>query len=262
MNGGDTNSAHERLRSSLPELAAGVLDGRERAELLDHVDACAGCSLELEELTLVADRLVDLAPEADPPLGFETRVVEHMQGQPMQHEPVEHEPRLHEHGRERRSRWRPSRIDRRPLLAVAAAAVVAVGIGWGIHAGTGPGPRTTATPGSAERPAEAALVAQGRTVGVVAVYAGGKGSGTESEYGPSWMSMSVGASSWTGRVWCKVVSADGTERTVGSFSLAEGYGSWIAPLPVPAASVREATMVDQAGKVLATAAFDRPATAT
>ncbi len=226
--------SHEELQAALPELAAGVLDGRERAELLDHVDACAGCSLELEELTLVADRLVHVAAEADPPLGFETRVVEHM--------------------RERPSR-RPRR-GARVLLAVAAAAVVAFGVGWATHPGTGTPPRT-ATPGAGERPATAALVARGRTVGVVAVYAGGG-----SEHGPSWMSMSVGASPWTGRVWCTVTSADGHVRTVGSFSLAAGYGNWIAPLPVPAGSVRSAAMVGPDGKVLAAARFASPPTST
>ena len=53
--------AHDRMRAELPELAADVLDGRARAELLDHVDNCPNCALELEELTAAADGLVHWA---------------------------------------------------------------------------------------------------------------------------------------------------------------------------------------------------------
>jgi hypothetical protein len=234
--------SHEQLRTELPELAADVLDGRARAELLDHVDSCVSCTVELEELTMAADSLVDLAVEADPPLGFETRVFAQMQRQP---------------SRERR-RLRMGHRSVVAVAAVAAAAVLAFALGWAVHPGGGPVRHTVAVPNRGDHPVESPLVSDGRTVGVVSVYPTGR----ESDSGPAWLSMSVDGSPWAGPVWCKVTSTDGTSRTVGSFSLASGYGSWMAPLPVPAGSVRTASLVDPGGRVLATARFGHPPTAT
>ena len=59
----------------LAELALGVLTGRERSRALSHVESCPRCSEELELLSRAADALVAVAPEAEPPLGFETRSV-------------------------------------------------------------------------------------------------------------------------------------------------------------------------------------------
>jgi hypothetical protein len=58
-----------------PELALGILGGAERAELLLHVNGCARCQAVIGELTEVADLLPLLAPEAEPPAGFEERVL-------------------------------------------------------------------------------------------------------------------------------------------------------------------------------------------
>ncbi len=226
--------SHEHMRAELPELAADILDGRERAELLDHLDSCPSCTAELEELTLAADSLVHLAVDTDPPVGFETRVFDQMRHRP---------------SRVARRRW----MHHRPLVVAAGAAaavVLAFALGWAVHAGSGP-PRQTAdvtTPG--DHLVEAPLVSDGRTLGVVSVYASRH----------AWLSMSVEASPWNGTVWCTVTSADGTTRTIGSFSLTSGHGTWIAHLPVPSGSVRSASMVGTGGQVLATAHFTTPPT--
>lgn len=65
---------------NLPELALGTLHGRERAATLSHVERCSRCRTELDELTRVADLLLDLAPAADPPAGFDTGVLERLAG--------------------------------------------------------------------------------------------------------------------------------------------------------------------------------------
>ena len=57
----------------------------------------------------------------------------------------------------------------------------------------------------------------------------------------------------TGTVTCSIVLHDGTRREVGRFSLADGYGSWVASLPVPASSVRTVSMVDGHGALVAAA---------
>jgi hypothetical protein len=65
-------------RAVLPELALGIADGAERARALEHAIACADCRRELEELSAVADDLVALAPEREPPVGFEARVLDRL----------------------------------------------------------------------------------------------------------------------------------------------------------------------------------------
>ena len=73
---GRTNAvAHEQPGLRLAGLALG-LRGRGEAELVGHVAICGTCTAHLEDLVAVADTLSLLAPEADPPSGFEGRVLE------------------------------------------------------------------------------------------------------------------------------------------------------------------------------------------
>src|SRR3954463_6257572 len=89
-----------QLRDVAPELALGVLGGAERAEAIMHVNECARCQAFVNELTEAADALPLLAPEIEPPFGFEQRVLSS--------------------GRARRRR-----SGRRVITAVAAAAAAA-----------------------------------------------------------------------------------------------------------------------------------------
>jgi len=94
-------------REAAAELALGVLDGAERAEVLEHVGGCPSCQGFVDEHNEIADLLPHLAPAADPPAGFERRVVRAF----------------------RAKRWRTAR---RTVLAVAAvfavAAIVSVAV--------------------------------------------------------------------------------------------------------------------------------------
>jgi len=65
----------EQIRELAAELALGIADGEERALVLEHAASCAPCRRELERLAGVADELLALAPEKEPPLGFELRVL-------------------------------------------------------------------------------------------------------------------------------------------------------------------------------------------
>src|SRR6185437_13887988 len=67
-----------RTREALPELALGIADGEQRALVLEHVAGCADCRRELEELSSVADEMIALAPQREPPPGFENRVIERL----------------------------------------------------------------------------------------------------------------------------------------------------------------------------------------
>ena len=62
-------------RELIPELAAGVAAGDERARALGHLSGCAECRRELAGTAEVVDELLLLAPEREPPAGFERAVL-------------------------------------------------------------------------------------------------------------------------------------------------------------------------------------------
>jgi len=90
------------VREVTPEFALGVLDGEARAEVVEHLDRCPTCRTAVGELSETADAMVLLAPEAEPPPGFQQRVMEQITGT------------------ERRRRWRTVKL----VAAVAAAAAI------------------------------------------------------------------------------------------------------------------------------------------
>ncbi|MGN6169387.1 MAG: anti-sigma factor family protein [Solirubrobacteraceae bacterium] len=62
----------------MPELALGIADGEQRALALEHIAGCSDCRRELKELSSLADDLIALAPQHDPPPGFEKRVLDRL----------------------------------------------------------------------------------------------------------------------------------------------------------------------------------------
>lgn len=68
----------EEMHELAPELALDIVDGEQRAEALRHLSACADCRRLVEQLSEVADELLTLAPAQEPPLGFESRVLERL----------------------------------------------------------------------------------------------------------------------------------------------------------------------------------------
>ena len=73
-------------RAALPEIALGIADGEERAQILEHVARCSDCRRELDQLSSLADDLITLAPEVEPPPGFESRVLRRLTvGRPPRH---------------------------------------------------------------------------------------------------------------------------------------------------------------------------------
>jgi hypothetical protein len=69
----------EQTRQLAGELALGIADGAERAHALRHLAECAECRRAVEELSAITDELLTLAPEREPPLGFESRVLARLQ---------------------------------------------------------------------------------------------------------------------------------------------------------------------------------------
>ena len=222
---------------NLAELALGILTGRERAATLAHVDACPRCAEELEQLAHVSDAVVSIAPQMEPPVGFEVRLFSRMgltEAPPT--------PRV----APARRRATPLRwVAASPRWALAAAAVV-IALVLGLSLGLSSGPVRTGPTQSLRHEVEtAALTEKGRTVGRVSTYGGTN----------PWMIVTLAGSSTDGRVTCEVVTANGVTQKVGSFSAKDGYGAWGAPLRVAPQDVRKAEIVSSNGTVIATASL-------
>ena len=65
----------EQFKDSLAELAVGSIEASERSSLLSHASACGSCQAALEQMSSVADRLLDETVQIEPPAGFEDRVL-------------------------------------------------------------------------------------------------------------------------------------------------------------------------------------------
>jgi hypothetical protein len=63
------------LRDIAPELALDVVDGRQRAEALAHLEACHACRNEVASLTQAAEEILVIAPSVEPSAGFADRVL-------------------------------------------------------------------------------------------------------------------------------------------------------------------------------------------
>jgi hypothetical protein len=216
---------------SAAELALGVLTGRERAEALAHLDHCEACREHVRQLTMTGEQMLGLLPTAEPPAGFETRVMDRLGLTVPAPQPL------------RRRRPRPvwGHAPRRVLAAAAVVVAVLVAAlgGWGLHAAT--------TPAASSALSSATLVAASDhgNVGQVFVFNGDK----------PWMYMSVDVESGNETVICQLVSADGHVTTVGSFRLADGYGAWGSPAWTGHGAPAGARLVTSNGTVLATGTF-------
>jgi len=227
------------LGESLAELALGILPGNDRAVVLAHVQGCEHCQAELEKGTLTADGLLGLAPELEPPVGFEVElfrrlgISEARKGSKIAHL---HIGRLLD------------RISSRGRVVVSAAAVtIAVALGFGSWWVANPGTSVSAVPPYERGVASstAALTSGTRAVGTVSTFAGT----------PRWMLMTVHAGDVSGWVICQVTVSGGQQVTVGSFRLDHGYGAWSARLPVSVPSIRSTQVKTSAGAAIGSATF-------
>jgi hypothetical protein len=223
------------VRELLPELAAGVAAGDERATALRHLGGCAECRRELAALAMTADELLTLVPALEPPAGFEAAVLNRITrptGGARQH-PVH---RL----------W-PRRVLR---LAVTAALAVTIGVGLG-------GAVTMRATADDRRVAAACRETldggtltghqltspAGATAGKVFTYPGA----------PPYVFVMVHFGV-AGSYEVRLVAKDGSERVIGTMSVAWGIGSWTGPLDVGLDQIAEIRLAG-AGTQPLTAAF-------
>ena len=216
----------EELRDLAPEVALGAVDGAGRARALVHLADCASCRALVDELAQAADSLLLLAPEAEPSLGFETRVATRL-------------------GLARRPRWQ------RVTALAAAAVLLAFGSGLAVHqieGGDGSdGHYAAMIRGVGGRSLRAApfTAAGGYEVGQVFVYAGKT----------SWAFMTVRDGLADGTYTCELDLVGGRSIRVGSFALHNGAGAWGDDVSAPIERVRGARLMSPDGTTAARATF-------
>ncbi|MFC5835844.1 anti-sigma factor family protein [Nonomuraea insulae] len=198
-----------RAREEIPELAAGALSGEERAVALHHVADCPACRRELEEATRVVDALTSIAPAAEPPPAFESRVLARIAGA-----------------------RRPSLLRRLVPYLVTAVVVAAVASGT-VWRATEPDRRLAAGYRATLQ------VADGRYLTAAGLYSGRETVGHVFAYqgSPSWLVFTI--EQGTGSYQAVLVGADGTTVDLGRFTLSESRRSWSTTVERPIGTITE-----------------------
>jgi Putative zinc-finger len=229
-----------------PELALGILPARERAAAMAHLQDCSSCREQVRQYVRAADGLLELVPPAEPPAGFETRVLRRLGLRPAEPRP--------------RS---PRRFLRRAALTAAAAATAfaaAIG-GWVIAQPAGetvpavtapgahPGDQLSAAALTLPGPTGAPDHTAGRTIGRAFAFGGN----------PPWVYVSVDSDQLAGRIdgtlRCQVQRGDDSTATIGTFHVSDGYGQWGGAYPAGSAPLTGLRLITSNGTVVATTTF-------
>ena len=213
---------HE-IRELAAELALGIADGEDRARVLEHVADCADCRREVESFSAVADELLVLAPEQEPQLGFELRVLCSL-------EPPK----------------TTRRHTARRFAVLAAAVLVAVGVTAGAMLLGFRDERLLA----AHYRATLAR-AEGSYFGAVRLHDGaGEPAGVVFAYrgSQSWITITVAAEHRDSVQGAELVDRDGDRIPLDSFRLVDGV--WGGGLPVGLESAAAVHLVGEDGRSL------------
>ena len=205
----------EQARSLSAEVALGIAGGEERSRVLGHIAGCAECKQLVTEQGEIGDRLLLLAPEAEPPAGFESAVLA----------------RLHTR-RKRRPSWRSA-------VAVVAAAALSAGA---VIVATREDRRQAATYDRALNEAHGTYFGafslqqeNGSEVGDVFVYSGER----------PWIFAVFAESMPPGRYRAQLVTHDGERIELGDFELSPDNRDWGSGVDVELQDVRDARIVSQ-----------------
>lgn len=221
----------DEVRELAPELALGTAAGEERARAVQHLATCSDCRRHLDELSGVADNLLLLAPAHQPPVGFESRVVDRISS-------------------ERRSpRWR------RALPALVAAVLAAITALTLMYTTSGQDREFAAHYRKALEQANGSyfggvplLGADGRRAGHVFAYAGS----------PSWVFVLLTGSTGSGTYIVELITREGTSVQLGSVNVTNGRGTFGSTLSVSLRDVARIHLVEGDGEGLLKAEFPSP----
>lgn len=203
------------VRQSAPDFALGTLTGRERAEMVAHLDDCQSCQTLVGEYASVADSLLELIPEADPAGDVGAPVLAAMR-------PARH------------PRWRHR------VAALVAAAIIAVATATGITVAFRGQGDDRSTPRASSVLRSAPMVGSGNvTVGRVV---------TTNDRPPT---LAVSVDYWLPDGSYQVAARDraGAATPVGSLDVTNGRGTWTGSTAAADHPVA-ITLVDQSENVV------------
>ena len=229
MNPGGLTCAE--VETLAPELALGTIDGAERAAVLSHLAGCGKCRELADQLAGVADGLLLLAPPAEPPPGFESRVLSRL-ASPAATEATARRARPLRGA----TAGRPARRPPRALVGIAAVALVAALAGGGL-ALLGGGPDRA----GAEVQTALSKDDEGQWTCRAVAY------GTD----PGWVFVALDRTDGANRTFAVEArrAGDATPISLGNLTLRDGHGSLATQLQVSASELRSIRMFDDTGRV-------------
>lgn len=208
------------IRETLPELALGIADGEQRAHALEHIAGCPDCRRELEELSSLADELLALTPEREPPPGFENRVLDRLAI--------------------RQPTPRPARRRLRRLAVAAAVPAVAVAAALAVSTSYSSDHRLASQYRAALQGAHGKYFQSahlntpaGPTAGIVFAYQGS----------PSWLFYAVQGRYSRALYKEQILTRSGRTLTLPAFRLING--SWGIATPIPVRDIARVTLIPQ-----------------
>lgn len=232
----------EDVRELAPELALEIAIGEERDVALRHLRDCPGCRRLVAELSTVGDELLLLAPSHEPPLGFESRVLEAL-GE----------------SREPARRERPP-VRRRWLVTAAATAALVLGAALGAVS-------VFVASVDERRLAESYLAVlsegQGSFFAAAALQASEGRAGTVFGYEgrPSWIVITLEPPLEEERVFrVEARTQDGRYLDLGDAALGGEVRVWGGRIPVELSTVLDVRVVASDGGEMLVATFDPSAT--
>jgi hypothetical protein len=230
----------------LAEVALGILEPSELPGLAEHLERCRSCRGRLGAMTSAADRILLLAPEADPPDHFEERIIRAIRvpADDATALPGDHPDTDVAHASAPTAAGVPTPIRRRARVWLgAAAAVIAVAAGILFV--------TLGSPDADRRPVATApsasnarfLTATGADLGGVALV------GQERPTLTMWLDRDEGRLEFR----CDVVLADGSAHHVGAWTATDERRSWTVQLDTGGSEVSEVRILRTDGTTFAVA---------
>jgi len=202
------------VREVAPDFAFGILDGEARADVLLHLDQCPTCQRYVAELSETADAMVLLAPEAEPPPGFERRTLERIVAS------------------SRRRRWRMAKV-----AAVTAAAAVILSVVTVRIVDESRAPTTNVAAPTATQ--SVAMVGDnGQEVGSVSVQRSGTAMALD---------LSVAYGLADGDYHVVLTRSGAAKQPIGTVHVADGHGAW-SDTVLATAGTAELSLVDDVGR--------------
>ena len=217
-----------KIRDTLPEIALGIADGEQRALALEHIGACPDCRRALEELSSLADELTALAPQHEPPPGFENRVLDRLDIRQPTRRPA------------RRRLRRLAFAGAVPAVAAATALAMSISYSSDLRLANQYRAALMGAHGTFFQSAHLNTPAR-QKAGIVFAYQGS----------PSWMFYTLDGRDGNGPYHEQIVTRSGRTLSLPPFKVVNG--SWGIATPVPVRDIALVRLIPQPGGATLTA---------